>query len=94
MYSFHPAQPIIIEHVISMVTKQKIKIKCKLFSIHKKLDITEWMLLKIFLTQSNWLMILQFCVNLKYETKFSICKQTVAVGKGDNSKMWQGRIST
>jgi hypothetical protein len=33
-YSFHPAQPLIIEHVIGMAMKHK------LLSIYEKLDIT------------------------------------------------------
>jgi hypothetical protein len=39
MCSFHPAQPLIFEQTISMVTTSKTSIKHKLLSIHDKLDI-------------------------------------------------------
>jgi hypothetical protein len=39
VYNFRPAQPLIIEHVISKDTISKPGIKCKLLSIQEKLDV-------------------------------------------------------
>jgi hypothetical protein len=33
-------------------------------------------------------------MNLKYETLYSVCKSTNEPEKGENNKIWEGRIRT
>jgi hypothetical protein len=67
----------------------------KLLSVKGKRDITNMVdtTLKMFLTKENDLCTLHFCINLKYKTWYSNCKCRVGSEKGENSKMWLGRIS-
>jgi hypothetical protein len=50
-----------------------------------------WCYLKFSSPQKNCLRSLHFC-QLKYSTKYSICKWTAELGKGENSKIYEGRI--
>ena len=97
MYSVLPIEPLIIEHLISMVTSSKTSITYQLLYIQEKpnilikmdsaLNFPCKMLLKnlVFLCQLGvWL------VKSRYSA-WTVCKGTVELAKDESCKIWDSR---
>jgi len=90
LYSFHRTELLIFKHMISMATRSRTSIICKLFSVQKKLDVTNIMdAIKRFPCRKNHLKALHFHVNLIYKTHWKLKN---VPEKGKNSKLLYGRI--
>jgi len=69
LYSFHRAELLIFKHMISMATRSRTSIICKLLSIQKKVVVTNIMdATKNLPCRKNHLRALHFHVNLIYKT--------------------------